>query len=173
MHFLHTDNGLKMIRYFILPESVYELFNNQPILGEPMIKQLVMTTLPDQFDETDTNLEYAFDFTTNYRYGDRTAEQDRASLANLLTTIHPESAGYRWYGREVGFGEWGRFGHRAFVSFHPWPLYETVRQTGESSIVQALANFDRFLLGGMVKHDLPKRELPTGNATLYLPPRTG
>lgn len=168
-HFLHTDKGFKMVRYFILPNEVYTLFKNQPMLGEPMIKQLTMTALEEQFDETDTDFKYAFDFASM-----RDKEQSRidsSGLINLLTTIHPESAGYKWYERKVDFGEWGNFGHRAFISFHPWPLYETVRQTGEASIVQALNSFDRFLSGGTVRHKLPRRELPVDNKTpLYLPP---
>lgn len=170
-HFLHTNEGFKMVRYFTLPAEVNELFQNQHILGEPMIRQLA-TTLPENFDETDTNFQYAFSF-TDYRADgqhEEQAERDRASLVYLLTSLHPESATYDWYGKKVDFENWGKFGHRAFVSFHLWPLYEPVRQAGEASIVAALANFDRFLSGGAVKHTLARRDLPTDSATTYLAP---
>ena len=168
-HFLHTDMGFKMVRYFILPNDVYTLFKNQPILGEPMINQLIMTAFPEQFDETNTDFQYAFSF-THYHYGDKTAEQDSIGLANLLISVHPEAANYIGDRNNIGMRGLGSNGHRAFVSFHPWPLYEPVRQAGEASIVGALGSFDRFLSGGMVRHTIEKRMLPTQNATPYIVP---
>lgn len=132
-HFVNTDRGFKMMRYFILPPEVAEFFERDKFLGEPLIDKCCREgTLPEEFDENRADSRYAFGYGGYTEGGIELIEAAiRASFPELT-----EEERARYY--------WGR-NQYAYVSFHPWQEFKYVTQEGQSSIYAAVNNFDDVL----------------------------
>lgn len=159
-HFLDTDAGFKMIRYFALPKSVQDFFDQDRFLGEPMINKCIQDqTLPEDYDEELADLHYAFG--TNEGNG-RILAANIALMANpqLKDTVPSEPSALI------------ARGHRTYVSFHRWQKQKEVFDVGNKSIYAAIANLDAMLERFDVKRILPVRnfEIPTNPSNVILLP---
>lgn len=156
-HYIDTDQGFKMIRYFILPPNVRDFFRTDRYLGTPMINKCACEgTIPDEFDEVEVNTGYAFD------------GEERELIDGIIGHINPrlEHIG------ETRFS-WEDFGHHVYFSFHPWQIYRPVLEVGEEAIVRAIRNFDQVLSRFDGNKTLQQRVLRVEGARDYtrvLPP---
>jgi hypothetical protein len=157
-HFIGTDKGFKMIRYFILPLNVEDFFRSDRYIGEPLIDKCVCEgTIPDEFDEQKVNPVYAF----------REREEEEL-IDRIIEHINPRL-------KQIGESRlsWEHFGHHVYFSFHPWQVYKPILEVGEESIVRAIRNFDKLLSRFDEKKKLQKRILKVKGAEEYkvvLPP---
>ncbi|MFH1316686.1 MAG: hypothetical protein ABII01_04155 [Candidatus Woesearchaeota archaeon] len=156
-HFANTDEGFKMIRYFILPSNVSQFFRTDKFLGYPMIDKCCREgTLPEEFDEVEVNPVYAF-------HG-----EEREIIDRIIERISPNL-------QQIGESRfsWEDFGHQVYFSFHPWQTYKPVLEAGEESVVRAVRNFDQFLSRFDERKKLQRRDLEIQGAQEYkgvLPP---
>lgn len=147
-HFFDTNEGFKMIRYFIMPDNVQEFFTRDKFLGEPMVDKCCRDgTLPEDYDEDPVSSNHAI------------YDESGDILEAVLKTINP-SFGVPAFSTE-------RMGHRIYFSFHSWQLYKPVLEVGEESVVRAIRNFDTFLSRFDQTKQLQRRELPLEAAVAY------
>lgn len=156
VHFVDTDKGFKMIRYFVLPSHVKEFFERDRHLGSPLIEKCCEEgTLPAEFDEVKVDLGYAFN-------GEQTDLINR-----ILERVNPR------FEKIPEVMLWQNIGQHAYFSFHPWQHYKPVLQAGEEAVVRAIRNFDMILSRFDMRNTLAKRELKPEIAQPYagvLPP---
>lgn len=146
-HFLNTDRGFKMIRYFILPPNVADFFEQDKFLGGPLIDKCCREgTLPEEFDEEPARTLHAFGSIV-YSKG---SEEILGSVikASFLELTTDEQRRYTWGSNQ-----------HAYVSFHPWQDFKFVIQEGQKSIYTAINNFDDILARFDRKRVLPERDL--------------
>jgi hypothetical protein len=157
VHFVNTNEGFKMIRYFILPSNVSQFFTTDKFLGDPMIDKCCREgTLPEEFDEVVVNPVYAF------------RGEEREIIDRIIERISPNL-------QKIGESRfaWEDFGHQVYFSFHPWQTYKPVLEAGEESVVRAVRNFDQFLSKFDERKKLQRRDLEIQGALEYkgvLPP---
>lgn len=127
-HFVGTEKGFKMIRYFAMPKQVAEFFGQDKFLGEPFIDKCIRDeTLPEDFDEELGRIDYSSHLEWN----------EIKDLVNAAVMhVNPE------FGEEEYVSERT---HRVYFSFFPWQVYVPTMQEGEDSIRKALTNFDNLL----------------------------
>lgn len=151
-HYINTDKGFKMIRYFLLPNNVRTFFESDEDLGEPMVRKCCRT-IPKWFDEDEAREVF----------GELSGDEEGDKLvAAIIEGITPRL-------RQIGETELKRydFKHQRYLSFHPWRFVKDVLAVGEDSIVEAIGNFDKFL-GTMDRRGvLRKRNLQTNGAAEY------
>lgn len=153
-HYVNTDKGFKMIRYFILPIKVHDFFRSDEDIGEGLIAKCCKSDFPKWFDE-----ENAHDVFGGYanKEGDRLIDFTKESTAEMLGVIaEPDRFGYR-------------FRDEHYLSFHPWQFFTHVVQVGEDSIVKAIGTFDSMLNTLDRSGKLHKRDISTKGATEYVP----
>lgn len=157
-HYIETDKGFKMARYFLIPSNVAEFFHKDKFLGEPIISKCYQdVNMPEWFDEEHSRPNEVL----HGIYGERDVllKSITQELTTKLKDIITES--------DINF--W----HRACVSFHPWSYYKHSVEIGESGIVAAIGNFDRMIQLVDKQGILPKRNLKREGAQVYriaLPP---
>ena len=115
----------KMVRYFIMPEKVGDLFRGDKFLGEPMINKICIEDLvPEEFDE--------------HRFTNILAEEKAQEYAELLEQICGENI--------LNLGIYfGHKDHRAYQSFHLFSPLFPIRDIAQEAVVKALARFDQFI----------------------------
>lgn len=126
-HFLNTDQGFKLVRFFHLPEAVIKAFAEDKFLGDRLIEKCIQDrTLPEYFDEDPVSIHYL-------------DQEDRQSIGRTLAVINSayNELAADWVADVPP--------HRLYFSFHPWPWASLVIKIGEESIAKALVNFDRTL----------------------------
>lgn len=149
-HFVDTDTGFKMIRYFILPENIKEFFKRDEYLGDPMItKCCEQDTLPKEFDEVKATLIYLSD-------------NDQNLLKEIIRYI---SGGLKHIDEHSLFEAY--YGHWVYFSFHPWQVYSPVIKAGEEGVIRSIRNFDNFLERFDRNAQLKKRDLQIETAQEY------
>lgn len=157
-HFVSTDKGFKMIRYFVVPSNVRDFFRADRYLGEPMIDKCACEgAIPDEFDEQKVNTVYAF-----------REREERELIDRIVEHINPKL-------QQIGELRlaWEDFGHHVYFSFHPWQVYRPVLEVGEESVIRAVRNFDKFLSRFDERKKLQRRNLEIEGAQEYkgvLPP---
>lgn len=144
-HFLNTDQGFKMVRYFILPPSVGDFFAKDKFLGEPLIDKCCREgTLPEEFDEEKAYPNIAF------WSGDEVQE---GLIRPVIKASLPELSG-----DELFSYDWGK-NQNSYVSFHPWQDFKYVIGEGQNSIHAAISNFDDVIGKFDTKQLLTPRDL--------------
>jgi len=142
-HYVDTETGFKMIRYFVLPPVVSEFFKRDKFLGDPFIDKCCRDgTLPEELDEVPAEPFWAFgnDFEGIEEFVD-------SIIQGACTNIQPEeSQKYHWMTNR-----------RVYVSFHAWENSRDVTIEGERSIAAALNNFDNVLERFDTKGVIPKK----------------
>jgi len=154
-HYVNTDKGFKMIRYFLLPLKVHDLFRSDEDIGEGLIAKCCKADIPKWLDE-----EYALLVFGNYsteEEGSRFMDSFKDSLAQKLGVIAKPNQ-YRY-----GFRD------EHYLSFHPWQFLTNVIQIGEASIVMAIGAFDSMLNKLDREGKLRKRDISTKDAIEYIP----
>ena len=167
-HYINTEHGFKMIRYFLLPKSVDAFFKNDRFLGEGMIKKACeQDAMPHWYDE-----EEGYDVFTH----DAGSEAGRKIVERVIQEITPR---LQQIG-ETNLQEFD-FRHQRYLSFHPWQFLREALAVGEDSIVQSIGNFDRFLAAFDKRSVLRKRDIRADGvqeyrialpANTYSPPST-
>lgn len=152
-HFLETDKGFMMLRYFVLPSKIKEFFDKDKYLGEPVIRKFCLEgTLPEEFDEEEAHIR-------NLYYH---SSREAASINSIIDSINPNL-------KKVGdFYSTNLIGHYAFISFHRWPFYMPVVKAGEEAVVRSIRNFDEGLSKFDSKSRLSRLELDSANAQEYI-----
>lgn len=158
-HFFHTRNGFKMIRNFILPETVKRFFEQDRFLGEPMIQKCCLDgTIPDDFDEEPVDPEFTIaqsigDFYDRY-------EKLKIKKAQAERIMHLISPDLEQLENPDSY-------KRTFLSFHAWwDYYQRVLASGQESLYLAVANFDEVL------SRFDQREVLIRRGLINLPPQT-
>ncbi len=147
-HFLNTDRGFKMIRYFILPPNVADFFANDKFLGEPMIDKCCReSTLPEEFDEVQALTRHVFG---PAGWTEGAVEIVRAVIKASLPQLDEELL--------QRYDEYGKSQY-PYVSFHPWQEFKFVIGEGQKSIYAAMNNFDTFISRFDSSRVLEEREL--------------
>lgn len=151
-HFLHTDRGFKMIRYFVLSPQVEDFFAKDRFLGEPLIDKCCREgTLPEEFDEVPAHTNHAFG---NAAF--RGVEEDLIDA--VIRTTFPDLTE-----EEMEMYSHGR-NQYAYVSFHPWQEFKYVIGEGQNSIYAAISNFDEVIGRFDTKQLLTPRDLRVTSA---------
>lgn len=150
-HYIETDKGFKMVRYFLVPDNIVEFFYKDKFLGEPVIAKCYRDVkIPEWFDEEDSRPHEAL-----YRIYDEKDALLKSISEEIITKL-----------REITKEPKVDF-HRACVSFHPWSYYKHAVEIGESGIVAAIGNFDRMIQMLDKQGVLPKRNLKSEGAQVY------
>ena len=153
-HYINTDKGFKMIRYFLIPHNVKEFLLQDKFLGEPMIDKCCgETPMPEWFDE-----EKAIEVFESFK-GD---DEGYRLISSVIEGITPKL-------KQIGETKFGKrdLRHEHYLSFHPWQFYQTVIQVGEASVIAAIGNFDKILSMLDGRGTLMRRDLQTTGAQEY------
>ena len=160
-HFIETDKGFKMIRYFIIPENARGVFGRDKHLGPALIKKCLEDCgIPEWFNDEEAYEVFTYDkdYISGEVEGEKLVGKVKENIIERLRSIGETLSEYRG-------------GHHAYVSFHPWQYYKDAIGVEESSIVTAIANFDRALSMLDKKGTLQKRNLQTeSESRIALPP---
>lgn len=142
-HYIDTETGFKIIRYFVLPPVVSDFFKRDKFLGDPIIDKCCRDeTLPEELDEIPADPTWAFG-----TYSGGTEDFVDSIIQSACTNIKPEEL-QRYLQRT---------NHRTYVSFHAWENLQEVQIEGEKSLVAALNNFDNVLERFDTKDVVPKK----------------
>jgi len=146
-----TRHGFKTVRFFVLPEAVTEFFASDKFLGDPMVKKcLEESTTPTEYREQPVR-------PTDIFYGDDAIRGDEmtvlrkqkvAALGNLLPLVDPSCSPESFKKNDGDWDDYPAFGSRnqkAYISFHPWAVYQEVLTVLDESVQQGLRNMDEVL----------------------------
>jgi len=153
-HFLNTDAGFKMIRYFMLPPTVGNFFARDRFLGEPMIDKCCREgTLPDEFDEIRADTPgFAFGLKAGYLF-----EEHQEFVRTVAKASFPDLTD-----EELDHYDWGK-NQYTYLSFHPWQDFKHVISRGMESLLAAMNNFDTVIERFDSKRVLTPRDLLADN----------
>lgn len=159
-HFLDTDTGFKMIRYFALPPQIREFFSRDRFLGDPMIDKCCREgTLPEEFDEVPSAWMWAF--------GEADKDEIRDITKSVILGANPHVT-------EEQLQDWDNPWRKVvYLSFHPWRDLIDVVTAGANSIYAAIHNFDTVIERFDRREELTPRIpslLNQQSGTLQLPP---
>lgn len=156
-HFIDTDTGFKMVRYFVLPPKVSEFFNRDKFLGDPFIDKCCREgTLPEEFDEIPADPAWAFGTAASFR------ENLELFVNDIVQGANPQAS-------QDEIEQYFRIGnHRTYVSFHAWQDSKEVFSEGERSLAAALGNFDS-VLERFDREGIHREKLHEGEASSNLP----
>jgi hypothetical protein len=147
-----TRHGFKAIRFIVLPHAVTDFFAQDKWLGEPAIEKCIedVGTPPGYWEqpvrpgkgmiETDDRLP---------RDQSRELQQRKlAALARILPLLDPDTTHDDLWNESRGEYDNHYIGNgqqRAYLSFHPWQIYQEVTTELSDSVKDALTNFDEAL----------------------------
>jgi len=145
-HYLNTDTGFKMIRYFALPPAVRAFFEKDKYLGDPLIDKCCREgTLPEELDEVKAYGNYA------YWIADQKEVDDL--IKSVIHSAYPQVT-------RDQLQDWKNpLGESVYLSFHPWKDFEDILPMGTDSIQAAIYNFDSVIERFDAQRVLTPREL--------------
>ncbi|MDB5259005.1 MAG: hypothetical protein JWO73_213 [Candidatus Taylorbacteria bacterium] len=131
-HYIDTHRGFSLLKVFILPPKIEELFGKDRFLGEPFIEKCVLDGVFDPGIELDEERVWcSFGSVTN--------------ALDLITVTLDQSwkaAGMPEYCDSIAERKC-RF--RNWISFHAWFAFPQTIELADASILRALGNFDTLL----------------------------
>lgn len=152
-HFLGTDTGFGMFRYFVLPPNVKDFFAQDEYLGDPMIDKYLRGSLPKYYDELPADPIRI-----------REEEGMTRLIADIVNTAVPE---HRLDAEYKGLSNWDQFGARSYLSFHRWEFLRDMIEEGEVSLSKGLANLDKVIdMHDRAKIVTVRLALPSTNLTV-------
>ncbi|MES2216257.1 MAG: hypothetical protein V4481_03095 [Patescibacteria group bacterium] len=126
-HFSHTDRGFSIIRIFILPKLLLEIFESDEFLGPPMISKCACKgTVSESFDEMPASPNTSPLFMTE------PLVQNVTCAAWLAAGIPDQKPPIR--------SQWS-----AWISFHGWFAFKSAVAEAQLSLEKGLENFDDFI----------------------------
>ncbi len=134
-HYLNTDLGFKMIRYFLLPPKIKEYFEKDQFIGEGLIRKCCEEGVPEFYDE-ERALRVFGALMAEPAEGERLVDGVVAGMRAHLEDIWKDE---RKNPYEVDFAR------HAYMSFHPGQHREDVVNFGKQSIMNVVGNFDRMI----------------------------
>ncbi|GEM_PF-1600279 len=157
-HYINTDKGFKMIRYFLLPSNVKELFSRDRHLKDSLVRKCCEDVpITEWFDE-----ETANEIFTGYNINGSwiSSREDGEKLVNgIIEGISPNL-------KETGESKFEKydFRHEHYVSFHSWQVFRQCLVIGEDAVIAAIGNFDRMIPLIDKRGELKRRDLRTEGA---------
>jgi hypothetical protein len=146
-HFLNTNIGFKMIRYFVLPPSVSDFFAREKNIGDAYIQKcLAEDSIPDDFDEVRANPFHVF--------GPYEAEMQGKSLIKAVLDRVNQGGNLK-----EKFDPSRMFGRHCYASFFPWQVQVPVLEQARISILEGVSKLDHIISVLDNNNALAKRDL--------------